>query len=148
MQQLRELKLKTNCASCVNKCCSQPYDWVYLTNHEVLSLKAISGLEPAEFVVNRKNATTGHEFKTLTLPCQFLDVHTGRCTVYESRPLVCRIFPFYPDPLTGHATLLPSQCGDNLEFLPLNSQDGWSLVTFEDDVRRWLKELWHEAQVK
>ena len=148
MQGLREIRLRTDCRSCVNKCCSQPYDWVYLTAQEIDSLKAASGLSEEDFVVRRRNSNTGHIFRTLNLPCRFLDTETGECKVYESRPLVCRLFPFYPEPLTGDATLLPAQCGDNLHFLASDSEEGWCLADQEDDVRHWLTELWREALLK
>jgi Fe-S-cluster containining protein len=145
MQNLRELRLKTKCSSCIHKCCSEPFDWVFLTSREIACLKTASGLTEDQFVVKRQNTTTGHTFRTLNLPCQFLDSQTGQCTVYESRPLVCRIFPFYPEPLTGDATLLPTQCGDNLELINPDSNEGWRLMDFETDVRQWLAELWAEA---
>lgn len=148
MEQLRNLRLKTNCFSCVHKCCSQPHDWVYLTDREILNLKNKSGLDPDEFIGRQKNPVTGHVFKVLVLPCLFFNANTGQCTVYEVRPLVCRIFPFYPEPLTGTAALLPIQCGSNLEFLPENSHDGWNLAEFKDDARKWLADLWHEAVIK
>lgn len=81
----------------------------------------------------------------LNLPCRFLDEQSGKCKIYDSRPLVCRLFPFYPEPLTGHATLLPSQCGDNLVFLPADSPDGWSLADHDEDTCQWLIDLWAEA---
>jgi uncharacterized protein len=145
MQALRELRIKTSCASCVHKCCSQPYDWVFVTSREISRLKAASGLSEQEFVSNRRNEKTGHIFRTLNLPCRFLDSKTGQCRVYESRPLVCRLFPFYPEPLTGHATLLPVQCGNNLQFLSPKASDGWRLVDFEEETHQWLTELWEEA---
>src|SRR5690348_12688270 len=116
MKDLPTLRIKTNCASCVNKCCSQPYDWVCLTSRETARLEVASGVAAHEFVSERTNQTTGHVVKTLDLPCRFLDAATGQCTVYESRPLVCRLFPFHLDPLTASATLYPIECGDNLLF--------------------------------
>ena len=145
MQHLKELRLRTACGACANKCCSQPYDWVYLTSQEISKISSASGLDAGEFVVLRQNSNTGHIFRALDMPCRFLDTETGACTIYESRPLVCRLFPFYPEPLTGHATLLPVQCGENLEFLPASSPAGWSLLDYENDIRTWLSNLWTEA---
>jgi Fe-S-cluster containining protein len=148
MHDLATLKLKTDCGSCVHKCCSQPYDWVFLTAREISALEAASGLSEEGFVVERQNPNTGHAFRTLNLPCRFLDSNTGQCTVYESRPLVCRLFPFYIEPLTGHATLLPVQCGSNLQFLPYDSGDGgWRLSDSRESAQQWLAELWSEALI-
>ena len=144
MEDLRQVRLRTDCKACENKCCSQPYDSVYLTTKEIAVLEAASGLKQEEFVVSRTNQNTGHSFRSLTLPCKFLDSDTGQCTVYESRPLVCRLFPFYPEPLTGEATLIPAQCGSNLSFVD-NVEDGWCLADFDDDTTEWLRDLWLEA---
>ena len=141
---LKDLKLKTNCSNCVNKCCSQPYDWVYLTNQEISRIQAVSGQTKNEFVVRRRNKHTGLSFNSLNLPCVFLDEASGQCSIYESRPLVCRLFPFYPEPLTGHATLLPAQCGTNLEF-DLEGGEGWSLADYEEETVEWLRQLWDDA---
>jgi|SRR5229473_5182429 Fe-S-cluster containining protein len=148
MKELRELRLKTDCASCVNKCCSQPYDWVYLTSQEGARLQAVSGVPEEEFMSARQNAMTGYVVRTLNLPCRFLDTQTGQCTVYESRPLACRLFPFYLDPLTGHATLYAVECGDNASFPDTDSEDGWRLIDLEEEARRWLAKFWDEAVPK
>ena len=148
MQSLNEMRLSTSCESCVEKCCSQPHDWVYLTEKEVKEIESKSGLNRADFVVQQKNHATGFVFNTLNLPCQFLDTATGKCSIYSARPLVCRIFPFYTEPLTGTAALLPVQCGDNLHFLEPASLQGWRLMDFEQDIREWLIELWSEAMIR
>lgn len=148
MDDIQTLKLKTNCAQCVQKCCSQPYDWVYLTHREVDRLKDASGLAESDFVTERRNSATEHVFQTLNLPCRFFEKGTGRCAVYEARPLICQIFPFYPEPLTGDVTLLPVQCGTNLELLPPDAPHGWRVIDFEADLREWLKEFWTEASAR
>ena len=142
---LTELRIVTECSKCIHKCCSQPYDWVYLTQSEIHRLESASGKHANSFVVLRRNVNTGHTFKTLSLPCQFLEAGTGRCSVYEQRPLICRLFPFYPEPLTGHATLLPVQCGENLRFVSEQELQGWTLGQFESEIRVWLQQIWKEA---
>ena len=148
MRELRVLQIKTDCASCVNKCCSQPYDWVYLTPRETRRLKDASGIAPVEFMSKRQNPTTGHLVRTLDLPCRFLDSATGQCTVYASRPLACRMFPFYLDPLTGTATLYVAECGDNLLFPEGDGGDGWRLIDLEKDAHEWLVEFWNDIATK
>jgi Fe-S-cluster containining protein len=146
MKQLKVLRLKTDCGACVNNCCSQPYDWVYLTSRESSRLKDASGVPEEEFMSPRADANTGEVFHTLNRPCRFLDTKTGRCTVYESRPLACRLFPFYVDPFTGHATLYPVGCGDNMIFPPADSEEGWRLIDREGDVRQWMAEFWDDVR--
>lgn len=147
MKELLELKLRTNCESCVNKCCSQPHDHVYLSSRERSRLARISGLNEEEFTAARLDADTGYVFRTLNRPCRFLDADTGRCMIYESRPLACRLFPFYVDPLTGDVTLSPSECGENLIF-PQVGEGGWRLIDLKEEARQWVGELWDEVVVK
>jgi Fe-S-cluster containining protein len=148
MKELRVLQIKTDCASCVNKCCSQPYDWVYLTANETDRLQEASGVSPAEFMSERQNTTTGHLIRTLDLPCRFFDQATGQCSVYEARPLACRMFPFYLDPLTGTATLYAAECGDYLLFPDNDSGGSWRLADLEEEAHEWIVEFWKDAAVK
>jgi Fe-S-cluster containining protein len=148
MGTIRDVFLRTSCETCTNKCCSQPFDWVYLTNAEVDDLARVSGLEPTEFVSEHINENTGHWFRVLMLPCRFLDEKTGRCTVYDRRPLICRAFPLYPEPLTGNACLLPAQCGVHLTVLSHREEGAWGLQDIEDELKAWLKNLWAEAAAR
>lgn len=145
MQTIRDLRIGTKCRSCTNKCCSQPYDWVYLTDAEVDAIQDASQRPASEFIVERTNHDVGATFRILNLPCQFLDQESGECTIYESRPLLCRLFPFYLDPLTGQATLLPAQCGSNLIFHPSQSTHGWQLTEYERVGQSWVRDLWRDA---
>jgi Fe-S-cluster containining protein len=145
IQTIRDVRISTKCEDCTNKCCSQPYDWVYLTAAELSALANASGKDSAEFSASRTNEATGARFRVLNLPCAFLDQKSGQCTVYYARPLVCRLFPFYPDPVTGHATLLPAQCGSNLLFHASDATAGWQLRDYDLQARQWLQELWSEA---
>ena len=147
MKELSTLRIKTDCASCINKCCSQPYDWVCLTSEETRRLEAASGVAAHEFSSERTNRATGQVVKTLDLPCRFLNSATGECTVYEARPLGCRLFPFHLDPLTGNATMYGVECGDHLLFPDNDDQQGWCLGDMEDDARDWLAEFWNEAEI-
>ncbi|MCA1790418.1 MAG: YkgJ family cysteine cluster protein [Thioalkalivibrio sp.] len=142
---IRGLRLSTICDRCTNKCCSKPYDWVYLTEEEISNIQALTGLLPDEFSSVHSNRHGKVAFRVLNLPCRFLKLPTGECTIYGSRPLVCKLFPFYPEPLTGHATLLPAQCGENLVFYPTDSAEGWTLQDFDAEVLEWLPSLWREA---
>jgi Fe-S-cluster containining protein len=118
---------------------------VYLTEREILRIEKGTHIDRGAFVAKRENENTGHTFQILSLPCPFLATATGECTIYPIRPLVCRLFPFYPEPLTGHATLLPAQCGTNLEFVTAGSGEGWALSDFQTDIGEWLADLWTEA---
>jgi len=107
-----------------------------------------SGLPEAAFVSEQVNENTGYRFRVLSLPCRFLDQGSGACTVYAERPLICRTFPFYPEPLTGNVCLLPAQCGSQLDLLTTREPNTWSVDDYSSDVRAWLKKLWDEARAR
>lgn len=147
-QTIRDLRVSTNCASCKDNCCSQPYDWVYVTEAEISRLVKATGKQEGEFIQERESVAVGRVFKALELPCAFLDKATGKCTVYEARPLVCRLFPFYPDPVTGHVMFYPAQCGENLVLHPRPSRDGWDLSQFDGSILQWVRDIWREALLR
>ena len=144
-RMLQQLRVSTTCHMCSDKCCSQPYDWVYLTDREVDAIAAHTGLEPAVFSREQVNHYGKATLRVLMLPCQFLESESGKCKIYESRPLVCRLFPFYPEPMTGTMALLPAQCGENLTFHPADSTAGWGLAEFKQATQSWLQALWSDA---
>ena len=144
-QTIRDLKISTDCASCMDKCCSQPYDWVYLSETEVSTLVQKTGRPESDFTVQQSNPATGAAFKVLNLPCTFFDERSGKCTVHEVRPLICELFPFYPDPMTGQAMFYPAQCGPLLQIHPLDSEVGWNLARYETDIQNWIRAIWAEA---
>src|SRR5438477_3104391 len=65
MKELKVLRIKTDCGACVNKCCTQPYDWVYLTSQESSRLGDASGVPEKEFMATRPSANTGFVVATL-----------------------------------------------------------------------------------
>jgi Fe-S-cluster containining protein len=144
MGDLARSRLRTNCAACVNKCCSQPLDWVYVTDREIEALEGASGAPRSEFIEPIRNEINGLTFQTLRLPCRFLDAD-GKCTVYDARPLVCRLFPFYPDPLVARLMLMPAECGDRLTVIDDESSEGWSAADYGDEIDAWFRTIWSEA---
>jgi Fe-S-cluster containining protein len=144
MGDLARTRLRTNCAECVNKCCSQPLDWVYVTEREIRALEVESGISRDDFIEAVRNEINGLTFQTLRLPCRFLDA-AGKCTVYAARPLICRLFPFYPDPLVAKLMFLPAECGDRLIIIEEDSSDGWSAAEYSDDIEAWFVAIWSEA---
>ena len=144
-ETIRDLKVSTNCAACKDKCCSQPYDWVYLTEGEISRLAERTRKPESSFTIQQSNPATGIVFKVLNLPCPFFDESSGKCTVHDVRPLICELFPFYPDPMTGNAMFYPAQCGPNLQLHPLNSKEGWDLTRYEGDILNWVRAIWNEA---
>ena len=88
-----------NCAKCPGYCCSYPL--IEIGKRDIARLARHFGLtyEQArqrftKYDIGEKAAVLRHrKDKIFDSVCQFLDQDTRRCTVYESRPQVCRDYP-------------------------------------------------------
>jgi Fe-S-cluster containining protein len=88
-----------NCNRCPSYCCS--YTRIPVESSDVRRLARHFGLTPE--AAARKFTKKGDEAGEVILRhkpdeiygtvCQFLDTETRRCTVYESRPKICRTYP-------------------------------------------------------
>jgi len=88
-----------NCDRCPAFCCSYPR--IIVAESDVRRLAKHFGLSPE--AAGRKFTRKGEEPGERILRhqadsvygsvCQFLDLKSRRCTVYESRPDVCRSYP-------------------------------------------------------
>lgn len=74
------------CTIC-GECCQLE---VFLTNADMERIKRGVGAESSMLPGNR-GTLTAHEEKAA---CRFLN--DDRCSIYESRPLQCRLYPFFP----------------------------------------------------
>lgn len=144
MRDFEKLRIKTNCSSCANKCCSQPLDWVYLTEDEITVLEASSNIGQQHLTEIPKNEINGLEFTTLRLLCAFLN-RDGGCDVYGARPLSCRLFRFYPDPLVTRVMFLPAGCGDLVVSAGDDDDTVWSAAEYAKALDRRFSTLWAEA---
>lgn len=86
---------KFDCTDCVAFCCSNVYQ-VSLTAVDVARLSFDGAMGPAEF--KSRYTTDGFTLKQVPDPlfgtaCVFLDQEARRCTIYNSRPAVCRVWP-------------------------------------------------------
>jgi uncharacterized protein len=91
------VRVRYSCAKCPAWCCT--YDEIEVTQHDIERLGRQFGLEfeAAQEKFTKLKGTLHllrHKkdsiFKTA---CMFLDQEKRRCTVYESRPGVCRKYP-------------------------------------------------------
>jgi Fe-S-cluster containining protein len=95
----RSRSLRFECTVC-GKCCTThgEYAYVYVDDDEVLDLARFLELSPREF--RRKYTFVDEDgWRQLAFSgdrCIFLD-ESGRCDVYEARPVQCRTFPFWPE---------------------------------------------------
>jgi hypothetical protein len=87
-----------DCMKCPGYCCSYPVievkdrDAIRIAKHFGLTLKA----------AEQKFFKSGHGYKRMMRrkkdkyfgkTCQFFDIEARRCTIYEARPVSCRVFP-------------------------------------------------------
>ena len=101
--------LKFRCTGCGN-CCKDPL--LPLTDQDVVRIKQRTGEDPSDFVrwVDRDGIDMDDEPEAFARlrqgkrvmvmrqgrgGCHFLG-SDNRCTIYNSRPLGCRVFPFNP----------------------------------------------------
>jgi len=71
----------------------------FLTAADMASIMAETGLQPEVFSERKKNPSTGADIYFLKVDpgrrtgCMFMNEHNGRCGIYETRPVDCRLFP-------------------------------------------------------
>ena len=88
--------LRFTCTGCGN-CCSGPPGYVWLRQADVAALAAALELDVDTFE-HRYVRRVGFRQSLVEFPngdCVFLDSETRKCTVYASRPLQCRTWPFW-----------------------------------------------------
>lgn len=89
----KEVWAKIDCLSCAN--CCKVMSPTY-TAQDIKRISAHLGMKPAAFkekwlYVDKR----GYEWMNKSRPCQFLDLKTNMCTIYEVRPLDCADFPHF-----------------------------------------------------
>ncbi len=85
-----EVWQEIDCVTCAN-CCK-----VMTPTFSTKDIKRISahfGETPAEFSEKWLKKDTNKDMVNVTQPCQFLDMKTNFCTIYEVRPSDCAGFP-------------------------------------------------------
>jgi len=79
---------KFQCTIC-GECCQLE---VFLTNADIERIKLGVGAETSMLeALGNRGTLSAHEDKAA---CRFLN--DNRCSIYESRPLQCRLYPFFP----------------------------------------------------
>jgi uncharacterized protein len=104
---------EVNCTSCAN-CCK-----VMSPTYSVRDIKRISaylGMTPKDFkekwlCIDKKDG----DWMNKSRPCQFLDLKSNKCSVYEVRPADCAGFPhLIKKPVTDYVYLHKQ----NIEYCP------------------------------
>lgn len=84
-----------NCLRC-GECCIGGGEGVFLNPDDVDRLSMAMRISKRQFKDKFTFVTEGKRF--LPFPCPFYDSNSHLCTVYQSRPGVCRRFPLFPSP--------------------------------------------------
>ena len=81
------------CLNCANCCKTMTPTW---NRADVLRISRHLGMRPKDFVEKwlYREEESG-DWMNKSVPCQFLDLATNMCTVYEARPKDCREFPHH-----------------------------------------------------
>lgn len=99
--------LRFACTQCGN-CCTGPPGYVWFTEEEGAAMAQHLGVDEAAFYDQHARKINGHWSLTEThtkhgYDCIFLDRESvpGKaiCGLYESRPVQCRTWPFWPENL-------------------------------------------------
>lgn len=93
-------KKQFDCLNCPSMCCSS-YSYIEATAEDVQRLAQHFGLSVPDF--EKRYTKKGRQSDKRALrqkadpvagqSCRFLNTSTRRCTVYEARPEVCRVYP-------------------------------------------------------
>ena len=86
----KEVWKEVDCLSCAN-CCK-----TMTPTYTKTDIKRISGhfnLTPEAFIKKWLVKDRNKDYINKSLPCQFLDLKTNKCTIYAIRPLDCSGFP-------------------------------------------------------
>ena len=125
------------------KCCTShgEYGFVYLTIEDRQRMAAQKGLAVPEFTRIFCEQTDGlwHLKETPGQPdCLFLK--DKKCTVYETRPMQCRTWPFWPEVMNAK-----SWAKDVVSFCPGVGQGRlWTAGEIEEELKKqkiWDKKL-------
>ena len=89
----KEVWNEINCLDCAN-CCKVMSPT--FTPEDIKRISAHLGMKPKDFkekwlYKDKKNG----DWVNKTQPCQFLDLKTNMCTIYEVRPVDCADFPHF-----------------------------------------------------
>lgn len=89
----KEVWSEVHCLSCAN--CCKVMSPTY-TPQDIKRISAYLGMKPKDLKLKwlYKDKKSG-DWMNQTQPCQFLDLKTNMCTIYEVRPTDCADFPHF-----------------------------------------------------
>ncbi|AER66417.1 protein of unknown function UPF0153 [Thermovirga lienii DSM 17291] len=89
--------LRFSCLGC-GRCCRGEPGCVWITPEEVKKLAEFLSLTETKFLSKYTYSVDGRVSlrEKQNGECVFYDSDTNKCSIYEYRPLQCRLFPFWP----------------------------------------------------
>jgi Fe-S-cluster containining protein len=112
-QKDKEVWQEINCLGCANCCKVMSPTYTF---QDIKRISAHLGMKPKDFkekwlYLDKRD----NDWMNKSRPCQFLDLKTNRCSIYEVRPLDCASFPHFikkplPDFMHVHK--------QNIEYCP------------------------------
>ena len=95
-----------SCDRCCGKCCES-----LLVEATLRDVAREPRIKNSPVIKGITHEVEGYLLNAPDGPCAFLDRKTGLCTIYDTRPLVCRLFrcdqPGSPIPDHGHGNGIP-----------------------------------------
>lgn len=89
----KEVWAETDCLTCANCCKTMTPTF---TKKDIARIAGYFNLTPAAFKEKwLYQERGGGDWMNRKQPCQFLDLSTNKCTIYEIRPDDCRKFPHH-----------------------------------------------------
>lgn len=134
-----QIQADFKCQGCGRCCCF--FDPISITSRDAERISQHLGITREQFLENfaKKTDASDSGLSLLSQPCIFFREGTG-CTVYEARPMICRMYP--PIALFFHGWIDDSRCPgmeayDNVaRDLPIESDDSYShLLTVVEAVQ-------------
>lgn len=122
---------KDLCSSCHAKVCCSDHLPPFVSDDEFEKIKISTGRE--DFVTTRIiNNKVKRIMKTKdnTDECMFFDYEKG-CTIYQTRPFDCKIFPFDIYKIDGEFTWIVYSCNPNSDW-------SWTESMLETFEKEWL----------
>ncbi len=89
------------CESCEGNCCIGESGYVWVKGDEIEKIASFLSLDEDEFKRKHlRKARFKYSLKEIKLDeknyiCEFFDLKSKRCQIYEVRPNQCRTFPFW-----------------------------------------------------
>jgi len=101
-----------NCLSCANCCKVMSPTYTF---GDIKRIAAHLGMRPKDFREKWLYLDKGKDWMNKSLPCQFLDLQSNMCSIYEVRPADCAGFPhLVKKPITDYMYIHKQ----NIEYCP------------------------------